>query len=264
MSWRNISSQPLAAKINAPTNRKTKKRELRNKFEALIILHLRHMLRMHALQKFRAFREMKLRVVRLDAQIKTIIRSAGEASHAEDGVMRLRQLIERQHAKHRKNGSSKNRQFECDGDKCRPAIQGPSADVNRVGHCVDPKLKEETSQAAAESTKKRQVRNTGPLQPHRFRKSFHWKWRVRIKAAKSRFTSFSDGVEQLLRRLKLTHHTVNVRALLVHSLSSDVCATSSRISAMEIAGRTRTNRNINVVKSPNVPANVAQSQTVGW
>src|SRR5215469_3043929 len=117
MSWRNNSSQPLAAKISPATNRKTKKRELRNMFEALIILHLGHVLCMYALQKLRAIREIKLRVARLDAQIKTVIRSAGKAFHTEDWVMRLRQLVERQHAKHRENRSSQNRQFKRDRNK---------------------------------------------------------------------------------------------------------------------------------------------------
>src|SRR6266849_3913302 len=63
---------------------------------------------------------------------------------------------------------------------------------------------------------------------------------------------------------KFTHHAVDMGALQMHYFSSsEVSATSSRISAMEIAGRTRTKRKIRVTNMPMVPMNVAQSQNVG-
>src|ERR1700730_10200665 len=70
-------------------------------------------------------------------------------------------------------------------------------------------------------------------------------------------------MNKLFRGAELTHHAVYVRAVQHYCFSSDVSATSSRISAMEIAGRTRTNRKIRVTNIPMVPTKVAQSQKVG-
>src|SRR5258707_123113 len=97
------------------------------------------------------------------------------------------------------------------------------------------------------------------------RMNFHGKWRIRVDAAVAGGANFFHGMNQLRRVAKLTHHAVNMRAVKVlhYFSSSEVSATSSRISAMEIAGRTRTNRKIRVTNIPMVPIKVAQSQTVG-
>src|SRR5258708_3907809 len=86
---------------------------------------------------------------------------------------------------------------------------------------------------------------------------------ISIKTAIARLADFFHGVNELLGRLKLAHHAVYVGAVQHYLSSSEVSATSSRISAMEIAGRTRTKRKIRVTNMPIVPMKVAQSQNVG-
>src|SRR5689334_3366418 len=97
------------------------------------------------------------------------------------------------------------------------------------------------------------------------REAFHRKRRIRVYAVIAGGASLFHGIHQLLRSFELRHHAVDVGMVLFHYFSSSaVSATSSRISAMEIAGRTRTNRKSSMTKNPMVPVNVAQSQNVGW
>src|SRR6267378_955947 len=101
------------------------------------------------------------------------------------------------------------------------------------------------------------------LQTERFRETFDGKGGISIETAIARLADFFHGMNELLGCLKLTHHAVYVGAVQHYLSSSEVSATSSRISAMEIAGRTRTKRKIRVTNMPMVPMNVAQSQNVG-
>src|SRR5260370_2494043 len=98
---------------------------------------------------------------------------------------------------------------------------------------------------------------------HGFGKTFHRERRVRFIVAVARFANLRGSVNELFRLLELANHAVDVRPVLSHLCSSDVSVTNSRISAMEIAGKTRTNRKINMTNIPIVPINVAQSQNVG-
>src|SRR6202007_1458810 len=95
-------------------------------------------------------------------------------------------------------------------------------------------------------------------------KGFHREGRIGIDAAVACLADFLHGMNELLGVAKLTQHPVDMRALKMnHFLSSEVSATSSRISAMEMAGSTRTNRKIRVTNMPMGPIKVAQSQNVG-
>src|SRR5205823_14633154 len=107
-----------------------------------------------------------------------------------------------------------------------------------------------------------------PPAPHSFptRRSsdlFDGKRRKGVYVAIAGLAHLLDGFEELFRSSKLCQHPINMRTLLHYFLSSEVSATSSRISAMEIAGKTRTNRNSKVTNMPMVPMKVAQSQKVG-
>src|SRR5205807_4529918 len=84
-----------------------------------------------------------------------------------------------------------------------------------------------------------------------------------IEAAVARLADFLYSVEEFFRRAELAYHTIYVRTVLHYFFSSDVSASSSRISSMEIAGRTRTKRKRSVTNMPIVPIKVAQSQNGG-
>src|SRR6516164_719731 len=101
------------------------------------------------------------------------------------------------------------------------------------------------------------------FQTHGFVETLDGKRRKGVYAAIAGLVHLLDGFEELFRSIKLRQHPVDMRARLHYFLSSAVSATSSRISAMEIAGKTRTNRNSKATNMPMVPMRVAQSQNVG-
>src|SRR5262245_1294441 len=93
MSWRIASSQPASASAHnaAPINT-----------DALIfIAHLGDVLGIDALQKTRRLFQVKLRIVRFNAQEKFVVRSALKPLHIKQRMVRLRQFVQRQHSEHR-------------------------------------------------------------------------------------------------------------------------------------------------------------------
>src|SRR5262249_31105563 len=96
------------------------------------------------------------------------------------------------------------------------------------------------------------------LEPQRLGQAFHGEGGVSLDPVVASLARLFRGVNEVVFGVELTHDAVNVRTVFVdHLRSSEGCATSSRIPAMEIAGSTRTNRNNSMVKRPSVPTNVA-------
>src|SRR6266850_806087 len=231
--------------------------------EVLIIGHLADVMRMHFLKDARGVRQMKLRVAGLDAEKEAVRRGVREPMDVENRMMRLREPVQGEHAKHRGERRAENRQFESDGNKSRPAIERAATDVERIGDDVDPILEKESAEAARQAADQTDCRHHVVFQPECLRKAFHGKRRISVQAAVTRFPDFLHRMNEFFGSAELPHHTVDVRAVQHYFSSSEVSATSSRISAMEIAGRTRTNRKINMTNRPMVPMKVAQSQNVG-
>src|ERR1700688_2169435 len=89
--------------------------------DALIfIAHLRYMFGFDALQEPCRLHQMKLIIMRQDAQKEFVARCAFETLHVKQRMMRLRQPIQRQHAEHREERRPKDGQFECHWNKRRP------------------------------------------------------------------------------------------------------------------------------------------------
>src|SRR5215468_279458 len=89
-----------------------------------------------------------------------------------------------------------------------------------------------------------------------FGKSWNREWCKRIEMRVSRLTNLRGRVHERFGRFELAKHAIQSIVRLVHSCSSEVCATSSRISAMEMAGNPLTKRNSNETNNPIVPMNV--------
>src|SRR6266478_1969072 len=222
------------------------------------------LMRMEALQEARGGRQIKFRIAGFDANKKAVRRGMGKAVHIENRMVRLGQPVQGEHAKHCGDRRAENGKLKCNGNEGRPAIERATANVHGVAAHIRPNLEEETRQTPSESAKQGDRRNEVALQAERFRETFDGKGSVGIESAIAGFADFFHGTNELLGCRKLTHHTVDMGALQMHYFSSsEVSATSSRISAMEIAGSTRTNRKIRVTNMPMVPMNVAQSQNVG-
>src|SRR3981189_985735 len=186
-----------------------------------------------------------------------------ETMHVENRMVRLGQLVEGEHSENSGEGRTENGELKGDGNEGRPAIERAAANVHRIGDRRCPVLEEKTANTASQAAKETNHRDHVALQTERFRETFDGKGGISIETAIARLADFFHGMNELLGRLKLAHHAVYVGAVQHYLSSSEVSATSSRISAMEIAGRTRTNRKIRVTNMPIVPMNVAQSQNVG-
>src|SRR5882724_9341804 len=256
MSWRRYWQPALKHRAAAP-------QAMAKMREVLIIGHLGDVMRMHFLKDARGVRQMKLRVAGLNAEKEAVRRGVREAMGIENRMMGLREPVQGEHAKNGGERRAENRQFESDGNKSRPAIERAAADVERIGDDVDPILEKEPAEAPRQAAYQANRRHHVAFQPERLRKAFHGKWRVSVQAAVTRFPDFLHGMNEFFGSAELPNHAVDVRAVQHYFSSSDVSATSSRISAMEIAGRTRTNKKINMTNRPMVPMKVAQSQTVG-
>src|SRR6267143_738436 len=133
----------------------------------------------------------------------------------------------------------------------------------RLGQLVQGEHSENSGEGCAENCELKGDGNERRPAIERAAANVDGKGGISIKTAIARLADFFHGMNELLGRLKLAHHAVYVGAVQHYLSSSEVSATSSRISAMEIAGRTRTKRKIRVTNMPMVPMNVAQSQNVG-
>src|SRR5271163_1394046 len=116
---------------------------------------------------------MEFRIGSFDTNKKTVNRSMGrEARHIEYRMIRLRELVHGDHPENRKRRSTQHRQFKGNGDKCRPAVGGPSRNVYRITAHVDPKLKEEAGEASQQTPNESHKGHPGTLQAKSFGKSF--------------------------------------------------------------------------------------------
>src|SRR6267143_4696342 len=107
MSWRRYW-QPALRPRAAAAQAMAKMREV------LIIGHLGDVMRMHFLKDARGVHQMKLRVVRLNAEKEAVRRGVREAMNIENRMMRLRKPVQGEHAKHRGERRAENRQIERD------------------------------------------------------------------------------------------------------------------------------------------------------
>src|SRR5215467_2162277 len=100
------------------------------------------MLGVDALKKAGGFGQTELRIMRFDTQKELVVGSPLESRDVEQRMMRFRKLVECQHPENRERRSAQYRQLECDGNKCRPAVQRAATNVHRIRDCVNPKLEE--------------------------------------------------------------------------------------------------------------------------
>src|SRR5713101_40540 len=91
---------------------------------ALLIVHLDDIVRMKAFEKLRGLHAVEFRVARLDAEEKTVVGGEAEPRHIENRMMRLRQLVQREHAQDGKESRAEDGALKRDRDERRPAIEG--------------------------------------------------------------------------------------------------------------------------------------------
>src|SRR5260370_39964604 len=112
------------------------------------------MVGVHFAETARAFRQMEFRILRLDANKKTVRRRVSKPGHVETRMMRLGQFVEREHAENRGERGAENRHLKSDGNEGRPAIERAAADVHGIGGCGPPTPEEKNSQNTPPTTTK--------------------------------------------------------------------------------------------------------------
>src|SRR5579864_1025850 len=179
--------------------------------EALIIFHLENVRSLELLQKTSRIREMKPRVAGLDAQIEAVAGGVPrETIDVEQRMMRTRQAIEREHAENRGQRGSQHGHLKRDGDKRRPAIERPPADILRIGNHRYPVLQTKTAKTAAQSANQGDQGHGVALQANSLRETLDGERRIRLEAAIARQARPLGRGDQLLRGFKLRHHAINV------------------------------------------------------
>src|SRR6516225_6030554 len=231
--------------------------------EALIIGHLADVMRIEPLEKLRGLCNVKFRVTRLNAKIKAVRGRMDEATYVKNRVMRLRQAVQSQHAKYGAEGSAKNGKLKGDGNEGGPTIERAPSDILRIADRRGPVLEPKPTKASGEPAEERNERHHVAFQAHGSGEAFYGERRIGVHPAIALRASPLDCMNEPLGSGELRQHAVQVGASFHSQSASEVSATSSRISAIEMAGRTRTNKNSSMTKNPMVPVNVAQSQKVG-
>ena len=95
--------------------------------------------RTETLQEVGRAQPVELRIRRLDRQEEALVAGdLGEARHVEHRVIRHRQPAQQDPAEHRRERREQDRQLEGHRDERRPAVERPSADVQRIGDRRDP------------------------------------------------------------------------------------------------------------------------------
>src|SRR5689334_14008174 len=156
---------------------------------------------------------MEFRVTRLDAKIKAVGGGMDKALHIKNGMVRLRQAVQRKHSEDRTKGGAQDRQLESYGNERRPAIQRPATDILRVGNNICPPLETKTSKSAREAAEKGNERNHVALQAHGMGETFHRKRRKRVIAVIAGGANLFHGVNQLLRSIELRDYAKDVRTM---------------------------------------------------
>src|ERR1700739_1918806 len=256
MSWRSVYSEQPAT-LNTQSARAT---AIVREEKLFFILHLADMLSVEALQKARGLGQIEFGIASLDAEEETVGRSPREAVNGKDRVIRLWQLVQCQHTDNGKNRSAKNGQFEGNGNEGRPAVEGAPADILGISNGSDPVLQAETTQTSTQAADKGDKRNPGTACTDGLGEAFDGKRSIRIDTLIAGFARFFGRRQELFRRLEFAHYAVKTGAVFRHDGSFLACpsCTSSRISAMAMAGNPRTNRKTSMLNSPKiVPARVA-------
>src|SRR5467141_1891369 len=115
---------------------------------------------------------MKLWVASFDANEEAVRGCMREAMHVENGMVRLRQAVQRKHTENRGERCPENGQLKGDGNKGGPAIEGTAADVQRVGDRHSPVLKAKSSDAPSQTTEKSNRWHQVALQAKSLRETF--------------------------------------------------------------------------------------------
>src|SRR5260370_15073257 len=96
----------------APKNKQVAAQAATRKREVLVIGHLGDMVGVHFLENARAFRQMEFRILRLDANKKTVRRRVSKPGHVENRMMRLWTVVNLEQPENRRARGAETRQLQ--------------------------------------------------------------------------------------------------------------------------------------------------------
>ena len=91
---------------------------------------------------------IKFRIFRFDYQEETVAGRQREIRRVENRMVRLRQLVKRQHAQHRRERRRQYGAFKGDRNEGRPTVEGLAADNDWIVDHFHPVLHEKSAQRA--------------------------------------------------------------------------------------------------------------------
>src|SRR3954451_4246890 len=156
--------------------------------------------------------EVELRIARLDDEEELVARGLMEPPHVEDGVIRHRQAVQREHAEDGREGCEEDRAFERDRDPSRPRVVRLATDVERIADHVRVPAHEEAGQSADDAADQDDGGHAGRVHPHRFVQSVN---RVRREGVHLRVAGRArgfGGAHQVRRRGELGDDAVQPRS----------------------------------------------------
>src|SRR5215216_7406257 len=92
----------------------------------------------------------------------------------------LWQTVEREHPQYCGQRGAQDCELKCNGDKRRPTMQRPAADVQGITHCHHPPLHAVTCDAAEDTASKGNDRKPCLAQAEGLAQSFNWQWRIGV------------------------------------------------------------------------------------
>src|ERR1700733_12572122 len=123
--------------------------------------NLKHSVWMQSLQEILRSHQIKFLVARLHAKKETVFGGEREPGHVENGMIRRRQSVHRQHAEDSRKSRAENSQFECNRDEGRPAVIRLASDIQRKANYIRVVAHAEAEQAAQQSAGKNYGRKGG-------------------------------------------------------------------------------------------------------
>src|ERR1041385_1339571 len=119
-----------------------------------LVFHICHLQRPEASEELGGALALELGVAGFNQNEEAVARGEREVRRVEDGVIWLRQSIEREHTEDGEERRAQDRTLERDGDERGPTVVGLAADVDREVKDLDVDLHQEAERAAQKAAQK--------------------------------------------------------------------------------------------------------------
>ena len=123
-------------------------------------------------------------------------------------MVRLRQLVKRQHAQHRRERRRQYGAFKGDRNEGRPTVEGLAADNDWIVDHFHPVLHEKAAQRADDPADQDDQRQTRAFESDRLRQFLDRKRRIPVDASIAGRISLARRRDQRARTIELGHYAI--------------------------------------------------------